>query len=292
MSTDEQDKHEVDRLLKRVLRDDLPCELESKMKERLAVSRRVMGSPEDARAVRTAGLWRRFPVFLHWLPSYRVSQKEMLACVSALMLAAGAVIHLGGFRNALADSISLLKTSMLVTDQMLLADSMDCVVNIPAAGRPVVVYRIHWVRDGGTRLDIESAGGIDETFRMNQARLTPADSQANRPVPLVNSGRSLQEPVVALLSPENLASRLDNTWRLQPGARGQKPDTLVFVDRRDRLVVEIRFDRNSLLPVRLNWGPVGADSQSEAGGLAGTAEFTWSRQMVPNAAFPLFRLER
>jgi hypothetical protein len=285
MSTDRQNEHDVDKLLKQVLKDDLPSETEFRMRKRMVVFRRALESSDDPHAARSARSWRFPPVFEQWRLRHWVFRKEVLAYVSAVMLAAGAVIHLGGCQSLLADSISLLKISMSLTEQMRLASSMDCVVKMPAAGTQATIYHIRWVRDGRTRVDVESPRGVDETLWIIQGRVTIANSAAGLS-PAANPVPDLQETVMALLSPADLARRLDQSWQLQPGKKQHDPDRLVFIERQNRAVIEVHLDRKSFLPISLSWKPPKANGKGGTGGVATTAEFTWNQPVAPELMVP------
>jgi hypothetical protein len=291
MSADRQNDHDVDKLLRRVLRDDLPSEAEFRMRKRLAVLRRALESPGDSHAARSAESWRHTPVFEQWRPWRWLFRKEVLAYASAVMLAAGAVIHLGGYHSLLADSISLLKTSISLTEQMRLAGTMDCVINMPAAGTQVTTYHIRWVREGGTRVDVEFPRGIDETLWIIQGRVTIANTAVGSLKPAANPVPDLQEPVRALLAPADLARKLDGSWQLQP-EKQHNPDRLVFVDRQDRAVIEVHLDTKTFLPISLSRKPPEAGGRGGTGGVATTAEFTWNQPVAPDLMVPRLKPER
>ncbi len=265
---DKQNEHNIDKLLKQVLKDDLPADAEFRMQRTMAVFRHAMTQSEDPRLARSAW-WPKRPLVFAQLRN-GISRREVLAFVSAIMLAAGAVIHLGGYQNLLADSISLLKISMSVTEQIRLAESMDCVVKMPRAGTQDAIYHIRWVRDGGTRVDVGSPRGPDETWWIDQGRAiakSPAD-MSDRPADALTA---LQEPVSTLLSPADLARRLDERWQLQHEETQRNPDTLIFIDRHDRAVIEVHFARKSFLPTTL----------SRTRPKAATAEFIWNEPIAP-----------
>ena len=266
MNMDRPNEHEIDRLLKRVLVDDLPPETEFRMRKRVTGFRRA-----------AAAAWRH--KVEQWLDRHRALRKEVLAYVSMLMLAAGAVIHLGGHQSLLADSIALLKKSMSLAGQMRRAGTMDCVIRVPAAGREATTYHIRWVRDRGTRVDIESPLNPAETLWISGRQGVIAGSgTGSTPV--------LPEPIMALVSPPDLAGRLDERWQLQPERKQAGPDTLVFFDRQDRALIEVHFDSLSFLPVRLSRQAAGEGGKVMTGGEAMTAGFIWNRPIAPELMTP------
>ncbi len=284
MSPDKNGQHNLDELLKRVLKDDLPSEAELKMRERLSTFRRAVESYGSRRATSRARSWGFRPMFGQWLSRPLVYRKKLLAYVSAVTLAAGVVIHLGGYQSVLADSISLFKTSILLTGQIRLASSMECVITMPAAGAQAMIYHIRWVRDGGTRLDVASSHGIEETLWISQGRVMIADIASGSTASATRAAIGIPEAAKAFLSPAVLARKLEEGWQVQPGQKQKSPDRLVFIDRQNRSVVEIHFDRGSFLPISANTKP---PDISGSGGVAAKAEFVWNRRVDPELIMPL-----
>jgi hypothetical protein len=272
MSSDRLNKQDVDELLKQVLRDDLPADVESGMRKRLALFRRTLDPAGRPDAARSAGSRDSSFGLVRWLGRHQLFQKEVLACASAVMLAAGAAIHLGGYQNVLADSITLLKTSMSLTEQMRLAGTMECVMKAPVAGTEPATYHIRWLRDGRTRVDLQSERGAREVWWISQGQVTGSGSDADLP-----------QPVQALLSPAGLAAKMEKSWQLQHAEDWHSRGRLVFVDRQEPAVIEMRFDTNSRLPISMSRKP------SQSGGTVGmamTAEFTWNQPIAPELMIP------
>ncbi len=277
MCADRQNEHEVDRLLKQVLKDDLSSEAEFRMRSRTAAFLRGLESSDASPAASGAGRWRRLFLFERWRPLSEFFWREALVCVSVVMLAAGAVIHLGGHQSVLADSISLLNTSVSLARQIRLADSMDCVIKLTAAGAGSSGYRVRWVRDNRTRVDVKSASGVEETLWIIHGHVTAAGSS-----PRANPVPDLPEPVRALLSPTDLARRLDGGWQMQSKVERRAPDELVFTDAQDGAVIELLFDRKSLLPISLSRQP----RESRDRGATATADLAWNLAIPPELMVP------
>jgi hypothetical protein len=291
MSKDRQNEHDVDKLLKQVLKDDLPSETEFRMKKRLDAFRSALESADDSRAAQSRGRRTRPLVFAQCHPQVGVLRREVLACLSAAMLVAGVVIHLGGYQSLLANSISALKMSVSLTEQLRLARSMDCVISMPALGSSAPVYRIRWIRDGHTRMDVESPRGLERTLWIFQGSVTvfsyeSGRSSATPPAP------DLQEPLPALVSPNDLARRFSEIWQLQPEKKRHHGSSLVFIDRRDGTVIEVDFDRNSYLPISLDIKPPKANGKGGPEGVATTAVFIWNQPIEPELLVPSLKSGR
>jgi len=291
MSADRRNEHDLDRLLKQVLKDDLPSETEFRMKKRLAAFRSAPESSDDTKAAQ-GRRWRILPpVFAQRHAPVGVFRKEVLACLSAAMLVAGVVIHLGGYQSLLANSISLLKMSVSLTEQLRLARSMDCVIRMPALGSSAPRYRIRWVRDGHTRMDVESPRGLERTLWIFQGNVT-AFSYESGLSSATPPGPDLQEPLPALVSPNDLARRISETWELQPENKRHISSSLVFIDHRDGATIEVYFDKSSYLPVSLNRKPPKADGKGGPGGVATTAVFIWNQPIEPELLVPSLKSGR
>jgi hypothetical protein len=270
MRTEWKSEHGVDRLLSRVLRDDLPAEAEFRMKRRLSAFRRSLQASADPRAEKS-GAWWYGPGFQRWSALHPLFRKEVLACASAIMLAAGTVMHLGGYGSVLADSISLLKISLSVAEQVRLASSMDCTIRMSGEGALAPAWKVRWVRGAGTRVDVDGPGGTHQTFWVVQGRVTAPGEAAQSP--------NLTEPVAALLVPADLASRLDGGWQLRREAVQSEADRLVFAERRARAVIEVRFDTKTFLPVHLRRIPSEAD-RTGGGNASMSADFVWNKPVA------------
>ncbi len=284
MNPDKDNGHDVAELLNRVLRDDLPPETELKMRERLSAFRRAAKSSKTGYRAPRARLRGYAAVLELWLSRPLAHRKKVLAYVSAVMLAAGAVIHLSGYQSVLANSISLLKTKMSLASQIRLADSMECVISMPSNDAHMVTYHIRWVREGRTRVDVEARGGVRETLWISQGQLTIGGSISGSHGSPAAPVTSIPETVRILLSPANMARKLDGDWQAQPGGKQQSPDRVVFTDWQDRGVVEIHFDGRTFLPISLSRKqPPDTDG---SGHTATTVRFVWNLQVDPQLMIP------
>ncbi len=283
MNPDKHDGHDLDGLLKQVLRDDLPPETELKMRERLSAFRRAVESSQDLHAAPGAWLRGFGSVVEQWFSRLPVHPRKALAYMSAAMLAAGIAIHLGGYQSVLADSISLFNTSISIAGQIRLATSMECAITIPTAGAQIVNYHIRWVRGMGTRVDRESRSGIEETLWISQGHAAIGDFAQDSPGSTDKRDRGVPEIVREILSPADLASTMDEDWQVQPELNPRRLERLVFIDRQDRAVVEVHVDRRALLPISLSWRPPGAEGP---GSVAATASFVWNRRVDSELMIP------
>ncbi len=273
-----QNEHSVDNLLKEVLKDDLPSEIEFKMRRQLSGFKFGLQASGKLRGAKSLVLWKCLPTLAQWLVRHPLLQKQALAYLSAIMLAAGLVIHLGGYQSALADSISLLRISMSLSQHIRMAGSMDCAVKVPVNGGEAIYYQILWRRDAGSLRDFKAPPDSREIVWIIQGKITGVDPATVSRGQTAGPNSAMPDFVSAFLSPAELARKMSESWQLQPADSQHAPGRLVFVDRQDRTVIELCFDRRSNLPVSLTWK---FPNVSGTGGPALTAEFSWNQPMAP-----------
>lgn len=135
---------DLDELLKRALTDDLPPEVAAGMRERLSRVR-------ERTARREGGAALRIPLF----------RKTAWAALSLLFLISGGLLQGRGSRNPLSNGISLIKTRLAVSGELLAAESMFCSVRVRRPDGASVDYEIAWhaesqaeVRAGRTEVPV------------------------------------------------------------------------------------------------------------------------------------------
>ncbi len=281
MISDRNDDSSFDGLVRGVLQDDLPVDVEFRMRKRLASFRHALGSSKvDDREI-SAGLRERRA----WVGRLQLRvgiRNRIFAYASAVMLAAGIIIHFGGYQNLLADSISLIKTSISLTGQLRRVDAMNCSITVNMAGARFTGMSIRWNRDGRTRVDISTPGGEAKTLWLVQGRVM-VPTAPSVPAQAEPALLGLLEPFRSLFSPNDLARMLDEKCQLQPAGQSHGTHSLNYVDRQDRAGIEILFDRTSFLPLQLS------RTSRDAGSADWIARFRWNRLEAPGQVVP--RLE-
>ena len=109
----------TDDLLKQVLKDDLPLEVEGRMKAQFNQYRGKI--EQDTRLSR----WGFFSGWKSALRPGRTVRREVLALSSLIMIVVGAFLHVSGHRSAIAETLSFLNISVSVADQIENASSME-----------------------------------------------------------------------------------------------------------------------------------------------------------------------
>ena len=114
MNKEKSDNHEMDSLLKEVLKDDLPPEVESRMKRQFIQFREKIEQQKRKSRMKTSMAGRRLFRQETWRWARWMLKKEILAFSSIIMIALGGFMHLSGHSSALAESFSMLRPSISV----------------------------------------------------------------------------------------------------------------------------------------------------------------------------------
>ena len=102
----------MDDLLKQVLNDDLPPDVEGRMKAQFVQFKENIDRA-DRVADRASMLnWQRFFHLRSWNWSRWKIRREVLAFSSLFMIVVGAFLHVSGHRSVMAETLSFLNTSV------------------------------------------------------------------------------------------------------------------------------------------------------------------------------------
>jgi len=216
---------DLEALLNKAFRDDLPPETEARLNRHFLGLRRALDQPRISHPDRMP--WMR------WL-----FQKEILAFASACMLLFGAVLHLGGDQSVLAESVSRLKVMVEVSSSLRDATSMDCVVIQPGVGGEESRYRVRWGANGVTRVDRDTRDGVKQTLWISNTTMPPDP---------------VWQPAMEFLMPSTLATNIENRYgSMQTGRRGGSgPDEFLLAGQENQQVIEIAVDERTFLPKML-----------------------------------------
>jgi len=220
---------ELENILKRALKDDLPPEVEAAMNRHFVDLKRSFERPEDSvESEKRAG-------FLRWTWLCGTFGKEILAVASAFMLILGGVMHLSGNQSALANSITRLKAIVDISAGLNSATSMDCTVIQPGVGGTDAHYRIRWSFRGITRVDMDSGGTPERTLWISNTTVPPDP---------------MWKPAMEFLTPAVLAQHIEERYGFnQAGPEaGSGIEDLLLVGSENRQAVEIAIDEATFLP--------------------------------------------
>lgn len=288
---------ETDNLLKKILRDDLPPELESSMKKQLILFREKMERSEQQRRKETYEvLWRLFHgeglKWMQWM-----FKKQVLASVSIIMVLLGGALQITGPRSVLARSISLLKTSVFVSNQVLHAGSMECSVQVPAENDKPLEYSIQWLSPDRTRVQVaESSYNIIKTLWLLNEEITIADHN-KKTLRKVKNIEQINDPqfqhVMGFLSPFDLAERMDGKWQLrQYKQQGEcERETYTITIPEETAFLEVIIDLCTYLPINIKkFLPDSTKKNGEAKMLM-NIHFKWNTPIPPQIMLPKITVE-
>ena len=211
--------HEVDRLLREVLADDLPEELHGDLRREARMAwRRAASEPRRARWLG----WRGLPA--GWRP---LLPQTALVAAALAMLAAGAVMQAAPAPPEVVASFQGRQAWARVAQALRRATAMECAVELPDERGRHLTYRVDWRATGETRVVLDGPAGPSEwTLRLSgdgSSVLTRVEaSRVATPLDPVLL------PVQAYLSPASLAGRLDAPWRPAPAGKDASPGTETF----------------------------------------------------------------
>lgn len=292
MKKENSGKFEIDDLLKQTLKDDLPPELESRMKKQLKLFREKMERSEQKRRKGTNGiLWRIFHgeglKWMRWM-----LKKQVLAPASIIMVVLGAILQITGPSSVLAESISLLKTSVIVSDRVSHARSMECSIQVLAENEQHLKYSIQWLYPNLTRVQVKKQNqNIIKTMWISEEEITIVDHEANimRKVKNVNQIDDPEfQPVMDLLSPLNLVERMEGKWRLKHYKQHGDCEwgTFNVAIPEQKTLLELTVDLCTFLPTGFKKFLEDPREESGEGKILMNVNFKWNKSIPPQLMVP------
>jgi len=283
---------EIDDLLKQTLKDDLPPELESRMKKQLKLFREKMEQPQQQRRKETNGiLWRLFHgeglKWMQWMV-----KKQVLAPASIIMVVLGAVLHITGPSSVLAESISLLKTSVIVSDRVNHARSMECSMQVPAENDQHLKYFIQWLSPNLTRVQVKNQNqDIIKTMWISEEEITIADHTTSilRKVEKVSQiGDPEFQHALGLLSPFDLVERMEGKWRLKQYKQHGDCEWGIFTVAipEEKTLLEFTVDLCTFLPTNFKKFLKDPKKESGEGKILMNVNFRWNTSIPPQLMVP------
>lgn len=291
MNKEKSNNKDMDSLLKEVLKDDLPPEAENRMKRRFIQFRERIEQQKRQPRMNIGMIGRHLFRQETWRWAHWMLRKEILAFSSIIMIALGGFMHLSGHSSALAESLSMLRTSVSVWEQVRHAASMECTVQMPAQNDKSLAYSIQWISPNMTRVDVWSADQINKTLWMLDERFIIVDHVKNtlhKAESFVQIKDSVFQPVMEFLSPEELAERIYRRW--QPMQYKQQVEhergTFVFTNHEEMALLEMTIDLNTYLPVKISKFLQDSFKTGEERKLALEVHFTWNQPISPKLMVP------
>jgi len=266
----------TDELLRQVLKDDLPPQVEARMKAQFMLFRENVERDQQPLKISAAMAdWRRF-FNLKW-----AVRREVLAFSSLAMIVAGAFLHVSGHRSAMAETLSFLNSSLSVAAKVRYASSMECRMRFPAENGKHRSSIIRWVSPDVARVDLIEHGKPSQTLLIYGEDITLADHFSNdflkyqslEPIKETDFAFALE-----FLSPIALATSMYEKWKPQHfelKAHGQKA-AFFFLNNGEKASLEMIVDLDTQLPLTLKKYSLGPSDVEDVYELAMEAQFLWN----------------
>jgi hypothetical protein len=240
MSNSNVPEPDMDKLLKHVLKDDMPPEAEERMKRRFLSLECNLDRP-DSLVAEDAWLWM-----------HGAFRKGLLVSVSAVMLALGILMHLSESKSALAYSIEQLKVMQTISIKLNQAAFMDCSIMTPGNGDIRTSYHLLWRAGGHTRIERISADDT-KTIWISDATVASPGSDNDSISLKALAADSKWQPAMEYRTPSLLVRNMERRYRLMEikGIGGNRADEFQIIGRDNRQTVEITVDARTYLPKAL-----------------------------------------
>jgi hypothetical protein len=269
---------DLDNLLKRTLKDDLPPEAEARMNRQFLRLRHTLDRPEslaqaDGRRWMTKSL-----------------QKDVLAVASAAMLILGMVMQLSGSQTVLAHSIEQLKVMVTISMGLSCTSSMDCTVRIPGAEEDQISYRVRWRAMGDVRVDMDGADGVQTLWISNETVSVTGPGIGNLSSMCINmmTPGPVWQPALEFMSPEIVAKHIEEQYGLMQsvGRVGAGTNEFLIIGREGWQDVEITIDAKTYLPKVLKKYSHDSDRTKGTRNCAMEARFLWNQPILGEIFIP------
>ncbi len=292
MKKENSEEFEIDDLLKQTLKDDLPQDLEGRMKKHLMQFREKMAQSEEQHRKETYGVLSRLFQWegLEWMKW--MFKKQVLAPASIIMVVLGAILQVSGPRSVLAESISLFKTSVIVSDRVSHAGSMECLMKVPAEKDQHHEYSIQWLSPDLTRVQAKKpTQDIIKTMWISEEEITIADHATNT-LRKVEEVDQIDDPefkqALGLLSPLDLVEQMGGIWRLKQYKQHGDCEwgTFVIENLEEKALLEITVDLCTFLPTNYKLFLADPNKENGEGKILMEVIFKWNTSIEPQSMLP------
>lgn len=263
---------DVNQLLGRAFKDDLPLEAEDRMKGQLHDFRRMMEAHRRDEGPIQLMLRRRKIAY------GRIS----LAAASVFFIVLGFSLRPSGPADALAATLSTYHKAVFIAEQVGSFQSMECTVRFYKAAEPPQQFFIQWASPRETRIQVQTPGKeIAKIIHLPQIDRSVAEF-------IAKAGRGDKEarqkleaefvPVEDLLSSSDLLRLLDGKWKLEGSERKNNCnwESFSITNAEDETASKVTVDWCARLPVGLEKTVRSGDRLE--------AVFRWNSPGTPSAA--------
>lgn len=281
---------DIDHLLKQALKDDIPPDVEISMKEQLDKLRLKMeeGVTEKMGAGRKAFRGKVSFIDVRW--AHFLFKKEALVVVSLLMIVLGGFIQSSGASNQLTLNLSILGTSVAVSDQMSRSHSMECSIQLSGENQKPLNYSIQWLSPNLSKIQVKESENIPlKTIWVSEEDITIADHANDRVYKETKPelfDDPIIQPIVRYLAPTDLVERMYGEWELKRSEKIGECSYGIFTVflPNEKALLEMTVDHCVYLPVSIKEiSP--AEKQSEKKSIL-NVKFTWNAPLSPEHFSP------
>lgn len=286
----------IDLLLQQTFKDDLPPDAEHAMKRRLDSFRRRMEKVEtdhthagqkEHPGVSSLGVGR-------WV--YFLLKKEVLVAVSVLMILLGGFIQSSGSPNKLTENMSVLGTSIVVSNQMSRSQSMTCSIQMSRENEKPLKYSIQWISPNLSKIQVTGPDNtLLKTIWLSEEDIIIADHtndllrKERRQTQLSDP---LLRPIIGYLAPTELAERMYGEWQLERYQEQEECGQGIFkvALSNERAKLRVTVDLCTYLPVTIK--KILPAEKPEEETLILDVRYTWDVLLSPELLLPPTTKER
>lgn len=280
MKNNKKDDQYIDDLLQHCLQDDLPPELETKMKAQI----RTWQTPEKTTYPHLHKLFQSDAVRL-------IFRKEVVALAAMILVVIGGFLQIRGSANSLSSSITMLGTSLTMADQIRSSTAMECEVLAKRDGGKVYFYTIKWTSPDLTRVQVTAADqSVKKILWISDAgiHITDENNQVSRQInDIAQINDPMFQPVIELFSPRELADKIYSDWSFFPAASFNKDPIrkISAADPQEKTSLDIYLGPSGYLPTRIVKTMANKGSAASASDLL-DIRFVWNGTGLEESMLP------
>ena len=279
----------IDHLLQQTFTDDLPPDAKNAMKRQLDRFRTKMDQAQTDRTRAESRPSRGISYLkgIRWI--HFLLKKEVFVVVSLLMIVLGGFIQSSGSSNKLAENLSVLGTSVVVSNQMSRSQSMECSIQMTRENEKPLKYSIQWLSPNLSKIQVEESDNTPlKTIWLSEEDIVIVDHVADtlrKERHLAQFSDPMLQPIVGYLAPKELVERMYGEWQLIQYQKEECGLGLFMVALPDeRAILEVTVDLCTYLPVTIK-KILPAEERGEET-LVFDVRYTWNIPLSPELLSP------
>ena len=287
------DSGPVDDLVKQVLRDDLPRDVEARMIERFKRSGEDLIGTQRRRSMSAPTFWGRFFRAERRRRITWALGKEVLAMTALGLIAGGGFLHLSGRSGVLAESFSSMNALVSVSSEVGRVEAMSCTIAAPGEVG-AVAYSLEWLSSGSggsgaARVDVHKGDTTIRTLWALEGRIVLADYEKHT----LSEGDGIEnlddpifKPVMGFLSPGELSDCIYSRWRFIGQTPVPEGEIFTFLNHEDGVLWEMDLGSGAGLPSRVRKYRPDSTGGKDGGHLLMEVRFRWNEVVSPDSMVP------